>query len=588
MLQASLTNTNLLHTIRFVTVVEHEPTQDRSPPEAMRIHLESASEVEELLNTQLPGTCRVSVRLTGLVDTQDLARLVQLLRQKSVQLDHLSLNLSPTVEAPTLIELLKEVEAHHARQALRGLELALGGSHGGPIAESLREAIAAFPVCLTLGGASLRSLLFAPLLLTLEGDPGPTPTRELKTFIKHGLNQDYPDYQLGCLAAMALGVQDAALMRAVSALSPANTIHLFQLLEPHEDQWLDELQIPYRLGASPNSEEDAQALAAWFERPHPTLWALDMFRNASMSASCWTQLMQGLVAQPSLCVVMVTLAYSETADALPENFNSSFRLHSLLVCVEEDSTPPEAVALLVHGLKPESLALQAKPETMKAMLASLSEKSPNLFGLRDMHLGWDIYSKSDQPGQVLESLFKEANKADFVCDNHAEPRTEQAWNGLAQQVVAGCLRFSMEPGPGFGMKDIDRPSTTLRFVAVRNAYRVGAGEAVVQHLLVRHDRFGLGQPDVARGLIADTAFSADDFKALACVHKDGHRAGQVAHIVSAMQKGRMTAKELRDALSLPSEEQAFDLDLVGALWQRLTDMSADESMWRLFNAATAA
>jgi hypothetical protein len=123
---------------------------------------------------------------------------------------------------------------------------------------------------------------------------------------------------------------------------------------------------------------------------------------------------------------------------------------------------------------------------------------------------------------------------------------------------------------------------------VRDAYKVGAGEAVVQYLLIRHDRFGIGQPDVARQLIKDTAFSDDDFKALACVHKDGHRAGQVARIISKMKEGRLTAKELRDALSLPSEEQAFDLDLVEALWERLNDMSADESMWRLFDAATAA
>lgn len=591
---ATLAPSNTSCNIHSVTRIGHAPTQDQQPPDEMAIRLESASELGELLQTQLPCTCRISVRLTGLVGTQELADLVRLLRQKLVQLEHLSLNLSPTVEAPALIELLNEVEAHHARQALRGLELAVGGGHCGPIAEPLREAIAASSLCLTLGGASLRSLLFAPLSLTFEGGLEPTPTREaesmlwyLKTFIEDGLSRDSAssDYKFGCLASMALCLKDAALMRAVSTLSPANTIQLRQFLEPHEDKWLDDLQIFYRLNVSSSSVEGAQALAEWLARPHPTLWALDVVRNYYVSASCWTQVLRGLVAQPSLRVVMVEILSSDTADALPPNFDSRFRLHSLHTSLDEDRAGPDAVALLVHCLKPESLALEAEPRTIVAVLASLRTKSPSLFGLSDMHLGWVVHSKKDPPGKALASLFKEANSAGFVCRQHAEPRTEQAWDELAQQVVAGRLQFSTEPGPRFGMIDIDGASSTLRFVGVRDAYRVGAGGAVVQHLLRRHDPFGRGQPDVARGLIEDAAFSADDFKALACVHKDGHRAGQVAHIVSAMKGGGLTAKALRDALSLPSGE--MDLDLVEAVWARLTDMSADQSMWRLFGAAWA-
>lgn len=591
MISAKLTLLNVLRNFRSVTRIG----RDQQPPDEIAIRVESTSELEELLQTQLPCTCRVSVRLTGLVGTQELADLVRLLRQELVQLEHLSLNLSPTVEAPTLIELLKEVEAHHARQALRGLELAVGGRHGGPIAEALREAIAAFPACLTLGGASLRSLLFTPLLLTFEGGLGPTPTREeesmlwdLKNFIEDGLSEDIgiSDVQLHGLACMALCLKDAALMRAVSALSPAKTIELAELLEPHEDEWLDKLQIPYRLVARCTSAERAQALAEWLARPHPTLWGLDVVRNWCVSAPCWTQILQGLVAQPSLRVVMVDLAHSDTADALPENFHSSFRLQSLQVSLDKDHAGPNAVALLVQCLKPESLALEAEPGTIEAILASLRTTSSCLLGLSDMHLGWVDNYQADQPGLVLESLFEEANTAGFVCRDHAKPRTAQAWDRLARQIVAGCLRFSIAPDPRFGMRDIDRSSTTLRFVTVRDAYTLGAGEAVVQHLLLRHDRFDLGQPDVARQLIKDAAFSADDFKALACVHKDGHRAGQVAHIVSAMQKGRLTQKELRDALCLPSGQ--LDLDLVAALRERFTDMSADESMWRLFQAATAA
>lgn len=594
---ASLTSSNTSNPIRSVTRIAHIPPKDQQPPDEMVIRLESASEVEELLNTQLPCNCRVSVRLTGLVDKQALANLVLLLRQERVQIEHLSLNLSPTVEAPTLSALLKEVEAHHARQPLLGLELAVGGSHVGPIAEALREAIAAFPVCLSLGGASLRSLLFAPLSLTFESGLEPTPTQEgesmlegLKTFIEDGLSQDSFDAarQLEDLASMALCVKDAALMRAVSALSPANTIEVSHLLKPHEDQWLDELQIRYRLEVCPKSEERAQRLAEWLARPHPTLWALNLVRNFYVSAPCWTQVLQGLVTQPSLCVFVVDLRDSDTADALPANVDANFCLQSLQVSLDENCVGPDAVALVVQCFKPESLALQAGPGNMAAILAKLRSVSLSLFGMGDMHLGWEDSPQTARSGKDLAILFNEAKEAGFVCRQHAEPRTEDGWESLAQQVAAVCLRFSMAPGPSFGMSDLHSTSSTLRFVRVKDAYKLGASEAVVQHLLMRHDRYGRGQPDVARKLIEDTAFSADDFKALACVHKDGHRAGQVAHLVSAMQKGRMTAKELRDALSLPSEEQEFDLELVEALWQRLTDKSADESMWRLFQAATAA
>lgn len=585
MISAKLTLLNVLRNIRSAARIGH----DRQSPDEIAIRVESASELAELLQTQLPCTCRISVRLTGLVGTQELADLVRLLRQELVQLEHLSLNLSSTVEAPALIELLKEVEAHHARQELRGLELAVGGGHGGPIAEPLREAIAASSMCLTLGGASLRSLLFAPLLLTFEGGLGPSPTQDaekmlwdLKTFIEDGLSLDsrVAACQLNRLAPIAMCIKDAALIRAVSALSPASTIQLFGLLEPHEDQWLDELQIRYRLDTCPYSEEEAQALAEWLASPHPSLWALKLFRNFYVSAPSWTQVLQGLVAQPSLRVVMVALTYSDAADALPADFDSKFRLQSLLVSL----AGPDAVALLVHCLKPESLALEAEPRTIAAILAKLRAKSPSLFGLSDMHLGWVAYAEADQSGQALEILFQEANKAGFVCGDHAEPRTEQAWDELAHQVVAGCLQFSTAPGPSFGMKDIDKGTSTLRFVTVRDAYTVGAGEAVVQHLLMRHDRFGVGQPDVARQLIEEAAFTADDFKALTLVHKDGHRAGQVAHIVSAMKEGGMTAKALRDALYLPSGDP--DFELVKAVWRRLTEMSADESMWRLYDAAT--
>jgi hypothetical protein len=591
----TLIPSNTPRSIRSETHVGQAPTQDQPPPDEMAIRLESASEVVELLHTELPCTCRVSVRLSGLVGTQELTDLVRLLRQKLVQLEHLSLNLSPTVEAPTLIELLKEVEAHHARQALGGLELVVGGGHGGPIAEPLREAIAGSALCLTLGGARLRSMLFSPLSLAFEGGLGPTPTQkaepmlwDLKTFIEDGVNPDNLDDQLGCLASIALCMKDAALMRALSALSPANTVQLFQLLKPHEDEWLDELQICYRLAICPFSKEKAQALAEWLARPHPTLWALELVRNYHMSAPCWTQVLQGLLAQPCLRVFVVDLKDGGAADALPANVDSSFRLLSLQICLDENYVGPDAVALLVHCFKPHSLALEAQPKTVEFILAQLRKKSPSLFDLGDMHLGWTEYSGARRPGQALKNLFKAANKAGFVCRQHAEPRTERDWDVLARRVVARCLLFSTAPGRSFGMRDHDGTASTLRFVRVRDAYKVGAGEAVVQYLLIRHDRFGIGQPDVARQLIKDTAFSDDDFKALACVHKDGHRAGQVARIISKMKEGRLTAKELRDALSLPSEEQAFDLDLVEALWERLNDMSADESMWRLFNAATAA